>query len=288
MSLTSNLANPSSIVSVFFKNNFDFYPALGINDKIQNHFSITPGIQRGYQWKEAGHVIEYLASLHSGVKLEELFPMKHYDSIDTFYHYACTFYKTKKFSEFKELVSILYYLSQVEAEIRSGKKFNKSKEPGEVFYEDMRRLFETVKNNELFNNRKSFIYNPGFLLSRFVGGADVDFIKILSEGRFLFDMKTTKNPEITESMLNQLMGYVLLDYTNEHKIDGIAIYMSRQDISVKWKINEMLINCSSFKNIEEARSSFSKVIGADTIIKKALNKKVEDLLRFDFDQSFYH
>lgn len=288
MSLTSNLANSSSAVSIFFKNNFDFYPALGINEQIQKHSSIVPGIQRGYQWKEAGHVIEYLASLHNGVKIEDLFPMKHYRRVDTFYNYACTFYKQKKFSEFKELVSILYYLSQVEAEIRTGQIINKSKNPGDVFTEDMFRLFEKIKNNKLFKNRKSFIYNPGFSLSGFVGGADADFIKILPEGRFLFDMKTTKNPEITEGMLNQLMGYVLLDYANEHKIDGIAIYMPRQDISVKWKLNEMLINCSSFKTIEEARIKFSKVIGADIAIKKALSKKFENVLVFDFDQSFYH
>lgn len=284
MSLTSNLANENSAVSVFFREKFDFYPTFGINEQLKKHKAIVPSIQKDYKWSNAGHVIEYLANLHVGVKLIDLFPMKHYQVQDTFYSYAITFYKLKGFSDFKELVCILYYLSQVEEELRTGRRLNKIKEPGEVFIKDMEALFENIKKSEYFNDKKTFKYNPMFSLSSFIKGADADFIKTVGKENYLMDMKTTKYAKITEGMLNQLMGYVLLDAFNQHNLDGVGIYMPRQDVSVKWKINDLIENCSLFKNIEEARMDFAKVIGASSLLRRISESQFSDQMFADFDQ----
>ena len=78
--------------------------------------------------------------------------------------------------------------------------------------------------------------NPIFEGSRDIGGADADLIL----NRCLLEIKTTVTPEITKTMLYQLIGYALLDYEDEYEIKKIGIYLARQATTLRWDLNELL------------------------------------------------
>ncbi len=78
--------------------------------------------------------------------------------------------------------------------------------------------------------------NPTFKGSGDIGGADADLI--LNE--CLLDIKTTVVPKITNTMLYQLIGYVLLDYEDEYHIKEVGIYLARQGKTLRWDLNELL------------------------------------------------
>jgi len=71
--------------------------------------------------------------------------------------------------------------------------------------------------------------NPAFEGSRDVGGADAD---IIVDG-CLIDIKATINPRIEPLWLYQVMGYVLLDYSNDHAIDAVGLYLARQGVLIR-------------------------------------------------------
>ena len=88
------------------------------------------------------------------------------------------------------------------------------------------------------------ILNPNFDGSHDVGGADAD---LLVDGT-LIDVKTTKQNAIDPKWIWQLLGYVLLDYSERHQIRSIGLYMARHGILFKWDIEdaiEMLCGCPS-------------------------------------------
>lgn len=78
--------------------------------------------------------------------------------------------------------------------------------------------------------------NPTFTGSRDIGGADADLIL----NRCLLDIKTTITPKITNTMLYQLIGYALLDYEDEYRINEVGIYLTRQAKTLQWDLNELL------------------------------------------------
>ena len=79
------------------------------------------------------------------------------------------------------------------------------------------------------------ILNPDFEGSRDVGGADADLII----GSALIDIKATVNPKIESRWLWQLLGYALLDYTDQYCIDTVGVYLSRQGRFLEWPIDEL-------------------------------------------------
>lgn len=100
--------------------------------------------------------------------------------------------------------------------------------------------------------------NPTFDGSRDVGGADADLV---IDGK-LIDIKTTVKPEINSDWIWQLLGYVLLDYSDNNQISGIGLYMARQGVLIDWDLNEALeILCPGEPpSIEELRSKFKDVV----------------------------
>ena len=80
------------------------------------------------------------------------------------------------------------------------------------------------------------ILNPTFDGSGFVGGADADLI---SDG-CLIDVKTTINPLKDADWIYQLIGYALLDWHDEHRIERVAVYFSRQVYILEWEVGELL------------------------------------------------
>lgn len=100
--------------------------------------------------------------------------------------------------------------------------------------------------------------NPKFDGSRDVGGADADLV---IDGK-LIDIKTTRWPQLLSDWIWQLLGYTLLDYSDDNQINAIALYMARQGVLVDWDLNEALeILCpGDTPSIAELRCQFEDVV----------------------------
>jgi hypothetical protein len=81
------------------------------------------------------------------------------------------------------------------------------------------------------------ILNPTFSGSIEIGGADADLIV---DG-CLLDVKTTVDPKFTRTrVLYQLLGYALLDYDDRYEIDAVGVYLSRQELLLRWPLQLLL------------------------------------------------
>jgi hypothetical protein len=89
--------------------------------------------------------------------------------------------------------------------------------------------------------------------SKDVGGADFD---IIVDG-CLFEIKTTIKPKISTSNLRQLIGYFLLDYTDEFKMRTAAIHLTRQGHTESFDIKRDLLRTK--KSIKAVRESFRQL-----------------------------
>jgi hypothetical protein len=83
---------------------------------------------------------------------------------------------------------------------------------------------------------RPYVLNPTFAGSGHVGGADADLIL---DGR-LIEIKTTADARLDQGWLLQLLGYVLLDWDDEYKIDGIGVLYARQAALARWRLDEVL------------------------------------------------
>ena len=73
--------------------------------------------------------------------------------------------------------------------------------------------------------------------SPYLGGADAD---IVLDG-CLYDIKTTANTrENFPAHIRQLLGYLLLDWENEHGIDRFGFYFSRQCHKTSWDAESLV------------------------------------------------
>lgn len=97
---------------------------------------------------------------------------------------------------------------------------------------------------------------PTFEGSLDVGGADADLVL---DG-LLVDVKTTTNAKIAAEMLYQLLGYVLLDYSNRLGVWGVAVYLSRQRRLVRWALDELLEDLGAARDLPELREAFSAAL----------------------------
>ncbi len=80
------------------------------------------------------------------------------------------------------------------------------------------------------------VLNPIFDGSSDVGGADADLIV---DG-CLVDIKATIRPKLSASWLYQLLGYVLLDYSDQYEIHAVAIYFARQRKVLRWPLVSLI------------------------------------------------
>lgn len=80
------------------------------------------------------------------------------------------------------------------------------------------------------------VLNPQFRGGRDVNGADADLIL---DG-CLIEIKTTKAPALTRIMLEQAIGYALLDYEDEYRIREVGVYMARQGVFLRWPLDALL------------------------------------------------
>ncbi len=127
------------------------------------------------------------------------------------------------------------------------------------------------------------ILNPKFDGSRDVGGADADFIV----GGCLVDIKATIRPKLTAKMLNQLLGYALLDYTDSYRIREIAVYFARQRKLVRWPLKDLanILADGHTLPLNELRNRFRYRVGEtanrkEPLQSSVLNEAPEDLSKF--------
>jgi hypothetical protein len=79
--------------------------------------------------------------------------------------------------------------------------------------------------------RRAVTCGPVFAGSADIGGADADFIL----GGLLLDCKATITPrKLGGDEINQLAGYLLLDYDDEFGIRQVGLYLSRQGATITW------------------------------------------------------
>jgi hypothetical protein len=107
--------------------------------------------------------------------------------------------------------------------------------------------------------QSSAVLNPVFAGSCDVGGADADLIV---DG-CLLEIKTSVGKErLTRERLYQLMGYVLLDYNDEHSIRHVGIYFARQAALVRWSLEQflMLLGGNSTPALDVLREEFRSVV----------------------------
>ncbi len=109
------------------------------------------------------------------------------------------------------------------------------------------------------------ILNPNFDGSVDVGGADADLIL----DNCLIDLKTTINPKISKLFLYQILGYVMLDYSDEYRIDKVGFYFSRQGQTIQWPVSDLLEELSGSKTptLSELRDSFQAMIDKEGLRK---------------------
>ena len=100
--------------------------------------------------------------------------------------------------------------------------------------------------------------NPTFEGSGDVGGADGDLIV---DG-YLIDIKTSVQKKVDYKWVWQLLGYVLLDYTDQYRINGVGLYMARQGLLIQWDLEEAIRGLSTGKasSIEDLRSQFMTIV----------------------------
>ena len=80
------------------------------------------------------------------------------------------------------------------------------------------------------------VLNPNFAGSLDIGGADADLI---ADG-CLWEIKTTKGRGAQGEWLRQLLGYVLLDYEDEHAIERVGLLLPRQNTRFSWSVRELI------------------------------------------------
>jgi hypothetical protein len=109
--------------------------------------------------------------------------------------------------------------------------------------------------------------SPTFDGSRDVGGADADLIL---DG-CLIDFKATINPRVTNLLLYQLLGYVFLDYSNQHKMHEVGIYFARQGVHIKWPLPDLLnrLTGGEAPPLDELRGHFKRAVGSASLRLKA-------------------
>ena len=85
------------------------------------------------------------------------------------------------------------------------------------------------------------VLNPQFAGSIDIGGADADLI---ADG-CLWEIKTTRGRGAKGEWLRQLLGYVLLDYEDEHAIERVGLLLPRQNTQFSWTVRQLIAGMST-------------------------------------------
>jgi hypothetical protein len=98
--------------------------------------------------------------------------------------------------------------------------------------------------------RQKIVTGPVFSGSTDIGGADADFIL----GGLLLDCKATIAPrKLGSNEINQIAGYLLLDYDDEFGISRVGLYLSRQGAGIAWDVPKFLELLGAHESLPELR-----------------------------------
>lgn len=98
---------------------------------------------------------------------------------------------------------------------------------------------------------KPMIGNPVFAGSRYIGGADGDWIL----GKTLYDCKVTwQQDAMKAAYVTQLGIYALLDWDDEYKLDSIAVYLPRQRMVERLPLSKL------FPDLAVSREAFKRFL----------------------------
>jgi hypothetical protein len=99
--------------------------------------------------------------------------------------------------------------------------------------------------------------NPTFAGSAQIGGADADLIV----DRTLIELKTTRQDRFERvDHIYQLLGYILLDYSEHFELDAIGVYLARRGVLVTWNISTLVSSCSTTGDLTSIRRSFRTAV----------------------------
>jgi hypothetical protein len=104
--------------------------------------------------------------------------------------------------------------------------------------------------------QRPVVLNPTFTGGAAVGGADADLIL---DG-CLIELKTGARPALNGWWFRQLIGYVLLDWTDEHRIDSVGLYLVRSDWLTTWPVPEFLAALGASESLAELRRGFRALV----------------------------
>jgi len=101
------------------------------------------------------------------------------------------------------------------------------------------------------------VLNPRFDGSVEIRGADADVIV----DRTLLELKTTRQDSFERvNHVYQLLGYALLDYSNQYKLQVVGVYLARRGLLVRWEIAELLSVCCDTEDFDALRVAFREAV----------------------------
>ena len=295
MSLTSELRSKNSWVNQFFKNNFanvvDFTKKEGASIKAMP--TIVPTSSDVPARRRMGTALDYRLRMHLGADpqdssvinqgiewMETLRPDSFVELTGTerFAWAKSMRALIKEINEQpeSELSKISVILAQINDGFRSGGVWSEDmkKAAREIVTKSLSARWEDITKHvpqeesaeiealvelakELFGreNIKTVVFGPTFSGSFYVGGADAD---IIVDG-CLYDVKTSSNPRgELAAAIRQIIGYALLDWNDEYKLDRMGLYLSRQGKAISWSTDEIIKATASYPRatLHEMRNEF--------------------------------
>ncbi|GAC1405264.1 MAG: hypothetical protein NVSMB49_24490 [Ktedonobacteraceae bacterium] len=126
--------------------------------------------------------------------------------------------------------------------------------PLDVYVDDIRQLSTLFFDQFQHLLSLPTILNPNFAGSKDVGGADADLVI----DNCLVDIKTSVASKIAADYLYQLVGYLLLDYNDNLKMNAAGIYMARQGMLFTWSVSDFVqqLTGESTANLAALREEF--------------------------------
>ena len=144
----------------------------------------------------------------------------------------------------RRLVEQSQYYALAERAYRGNRIPDAEFRPIEAVSNELLRLLELFDPGSRYASCTLCILNPEFVASRWVGGADADFVV---DGT-LVDLKTTANHAVTVDMLRQMAGYAALQTMGGIKTDDgphatpferVELYFARYATTATWAIADL-------------------------------------------------
>lgn len=277
MSLTSELNSPQSWVNRYFKTHFANVTSFVRKEapKVRSLRTRVPTNLKGTALMRIGTAVDYRIRLElglrsetstviqNGISLMNMFGTKNTPEERQAWSKAISWYlfEIDQQSE-EELAKAAIVLAQLDAGFRSGGMWSEDmvkvasgcREDNPPSWEDILNTAqpnETAEVLEMADLAKRTLQaspytkltlGPTFPGSNYVGGADADLI--ISQR--LYEIKTTVKPrERLPVTIRQLIGYILLDWDDNHQIQQAAIYFSRQGETISWNLEELIASTST-------------------------------------------